>query len=125
MVDAFAVRKGMIITATKITEQPAVEVTQTQDCDGRGCAARGCTDPGRGGERRGGAGSSGRTSSSARSSAGGREWLAVVGDLVAGSSSVGCHHLVVYEPEEPLGLMIVNALRWGRPFLVGDSSVWK
>ena len=34
MVDAFAVRKGMIITATKITEQPAVEVTQTKTVTG-------------------------------------------------------------------------------------------
>ena len=104
MVDAFAVRKGMIITATKITEQPAVEVTQTKTVTGAGCATRGCTGPGRGGERRGGAGSSSRTSSSASSSARGREWLADVGDLVAGSSSVGCHHLVVCEPEEPLGV---------------------
>ena len=34
MVDAFAVRKGMIITATKITEQPAVEVTQEKAVTG-------------------------------------------------------------------------------------------
>jgi hypothetical protein len=34
MVDAFAVRKGMIITATKITEQPGVEVTQTKTVTG-------------------------------------------------------------------------------------------
>ncbi len=35
MVDAFAVRKGMIITATKITEQPAVEVTQSKTVTGQ------------------------------------------------------------------------------------------
>jgi hypothetical protein len=35
MVDAFAVRKGMIITATKITEQPAVEVTQSKTLTGQ------------------------------------------------------------------------------------------
>ena len=34
MVDAFAMRKGMIITATKITEEPAVEVTQTKTVTG-------------------------------------------------------------------------------------------
>ncbi len=34
MVDAFAIRKGMNITATKITEQPAVEVTQTKTVTG-------------------------------------------------------------------------------------------
>jgi hypothetical protein len=34
MVDAFAIRKGMNITATKITEQPAVEVTQTKAVTG-------------------------------------------------------------------------------------------
>ena len=39
MVDAFAVRKGMIITATKITEQPAVEVTQTKTVTGASQAA--------------------------------------------------------------------------------------
>ncbi len=35
MVDAFAIRKGMIITATKITEQPAVEVTQSKTVTGQ------------------------------------------------------------------------------------------
>ncbi len=35
MVDAFAIRKGMNITATKITEQPAVEVTQSQTVTGQ------------------------------------------------------------------------------------------
>ena len=35
MVDAFAVRKGMIITATKITEQPGVEVAQTKTVTGQ------------------------------------------------------------------------------------------
>jgi hypothetical protein len=35
MVDAFAVRKGMIITAAKITEQPAVEVTQSKTVTGQ------------------------------------------------------------------------------------------
>jgi hypothetical protein len=35
MVDAFAIRKGMIITATKITEQPAVEVTQSKNVTGQ------------------------------------------------------------------------------------------
>ena len=35
MVDAFAVRKGMIITATKITEEPAVEVTQSKTVTGQ------------------------------------------------------------------------------------------
>ena len=34
MLDAFAVRKGMNITATKITEQPAVEVTQSKTVTG-------------------------------------------------------------------------------------------
>ena len=34
MVDAFALRKGMIITATKITQQPAVEVTQEKTVTG-------------------------------------------------------------------------------------------
>jgi len=34
MVDAFGVRKGMIITATKITEEPAVEVTQKKTVTG-------------------------------------------------------------------------------------------
>ena len=34
MVDAFGLRKGMIITATKITEVPAVEVTQTKSVTG-------------------------------------------------------------------------------------------
>ena len=126
MVDAFAIRKGMIITATKITEQPAVEVTQTKTVTGgqrlrppQPRRPRECTGPGRGGERRGGAGSSSRTSCSTSSSARGREWLAVVGDLVAGSSSVGCHHLVVYEPEEPLGLMIVKRTSRGSPVSCG------
>ena len=35
MVDAFAIRKGMNITATKITEQPAVEVTQSKTVTGQ------------------------------------------------------------------------------------------
>jgi hypothetical protein len=35
MVDAFAVRKGMIITATKITQEPAVEVTQSKRVTGQ------------------------------------------------------------------------------------------
>ena len=34
MVDAFAIRKGMNITATKITQEPAVEVTQTKTVTG-------------------------------------------------------------------------------------------
>ena len=34
MLDAFAIRKGMLITATKITEEPAVEVTQTKTVTG-------------------------------------------------------------------------------------------
>ena len=34
MLDAFAVRKGMIITATKITQEPAVEVAQTKTVTG-------------------------------------------------------------------------------------------
>ena len=34
MVDAWGVRKGMIITATKIVEQPAVEVTQAKTVTG-------------------------------------------------------------------------------------------
>jgi hypothetical protein len=34
MVDAWGVRKGMIITATKIVEEPAVEVTQTKTVTG-------------------------------------------------------------------------------------------
>ena len=39
MVDAFAVRKGMNITATKITEQPAVEVTQAKTVTGQAAPA--------------------------------------------------------------------------------------
>ena len=39
MVDAFALRKGMIITATKITEVPAVEVTQTKTVTGAAAPA--------------------------------------------------------------------------------------
>jgi hypothetical protein len=39
MVDAFGVRKGMIITATKITEQPAVEVTQKKTVTGEAATA--------------------------------------------------------------------------------------
>ena len=39
MLDAFAVRKGMIITATKITEVPAVEVTQTKSVTGAAAPA--------------------------------------------------------------------------------------
>ena len=35
MLDAFAVRKGMIITATKITQEPAVEVTQSKTVTGQ------------------------------------------------------------------------------------------
>jgi hypothetical protein len=35
MIDAFAVRKGMIITATKITEEPSVAVTQTRNVTGK------------------------------------------------------------------------------------------
>jgi len=35
MVDAFAVRKGMIITATKITQEPAVAVTQSKTVTGQ------------------------------------------------------------------------------------------
>ena len=34
MLDAFAIRKGMLITATKITEVPAVEVTKTKSVTG-------------------------------------------------------------------------------------------
>ena len=34
MLDAFAVRKGMIITATKITDQPAVEITKSKAVTG-------------------------------------------------------------------------------------------
>ena len=34
MVDAFGLRKGMIITATKITQEPAVQVTQTKTVTG-------------------------------------------------------------------------------------------
>ncbi len=34
MVDAWGVRKGMTITATKITEEPAVEVTQKKTVKG-------------------------------------------------------------------------------------------
>jgi hypothetical protein len=39
MLDAFAVRKGMIITATKITQQPAVEATQTKTVTGAAAPA--------------------------------------------------------------------------------------
>jgi len=39
MVDAFGVRKGMIITATKITEVPAVEVTQKKTVTGEAAPA--------------------------------------------------------------------------------------
>jgi hypothetical protein len=39
MVDAFAIRKGMIITATKITEEPAVEITQTKTVTGEAAPA--------------------------------------------------------------------------------------
>ena len=106
MVDAWGVRKGMTITATKIVEQPLVETTQEKTVTGDCATARRCTDPGRSGERRGGAGSSGSTSRSA----GGREWLVDVADLVAGSSGVGRHHLVVCEAEEPLACMIVEGI---------------
>jgi hypothetical protein len=34
MLDAFSIRKGMLITATKITQSPAVEVTQTKAVTG-------------------------------------------------------------------------------------------
>ena len=57
MVDAWGVRKGMIITATKIVEQPLVETTQEKTVTGTATARR-CTDSGRGGGRRGGADSS-------------------------------------------------------------------
>jgi len=39
MVDAFGVRKGMIITATKITEVPAVEVTKKKTVTGEAAPA--------------------------------------------------------------------------------------
>ncbi len=39
MVDAWGVRKGMIITATKIVEQPAVEVTQEKTVTGQAAPA--------------------------------------------------------------------------------------
>ena len=35
MLDAFAVRKGMILTATKIVEEPAVEITQEKTVTGK------------------------------------------------------------------------------------------
>jgi hypothetical protein len=35
MIDAFAVRKGMIITATKVTEVPSVQVTQSSNVTGK------------------------------------------------------------------------------------------
>ncbi len=39
MVDAFALRKGMMITATKITETPAVEITQSKTVTGAAAPA--------------------------------------------------------------------------------------
>ena len=39
MLDAFAIRKGMLITATKITEVPAVEVTKTKSVTGAAAPA--------------------------------------------------------------------------------------
>ena len=43
MVDAWGVRKGMTITATKIVEEPAVVGHPTENCDGRdgACGGRG------------------------------------------------------------------------------------
>ncbi len=35
MLDAFAVRKGMILTATKVVEEPAVEITQEKTVTGK------------------------------------------------------------------------------------------
>jgi hypothetical protein len=42
-----------------------------------------------------------------------------VGDLVGGSCGIGCNHLVVYEPEKPLGLMIVKRTSPGSPVSSG------
>ncbi len=39
MLDAFAVRKGMILTATKIVEEPSVEVTQQKTVTGQAAPA--------------------------------------------------------------------------------------
>ena len=90
MVDAFAVRKGMIITATKITEQPAVEVTQSKTVTGQAAPPADVPILVAEGSEEAVPAASGRTSCSASSSARSREWLADVGDLVVGSCRVGC-----------------------------------
>jgi hypothetical protein len=45
MLDAFAIRKGMNITATKITEVPAVEVTKTKAVTGSAAPAAAASTP--------------------------------------------------------------------------------
>ena len=116
MLGAFAVRKGMILTATKIVEEPVTETTQQKTLTGEAApppAARGCAGSGRGGERRGGADANRsrgrRASHNTSASATGREWQRRGGSSgLAGSSGVGRHPLVVYETEEPLGVMIAR-----------------
>ena len=111
MVDAWGVRKGMIITATKIVEQPAVEVTQEKTVTGtapvtprpqvyrswsRWGAKRRCRLQ--------------QQNQLQHQQQRQRPRVACrrVADLVAGSSGGGCRDLVVCDPEEPLACMIVE-----------------
>ena len=114
MVDAWGVRKGMIITATKIVEQPATEVTQEKTVTGRLRHPPDVPILVAVGSEEAVPAPQNSTSSSTR----GRKWFVDDGDdRIAVSRGGGCRDRVVCGPEAPLACIIFERISGSCPFL--------